>query len=281
MNPFAGRGLRSAWPRRRRMAIALTTALVAGAAAAVPAAAAIDAGAIEPAPAVSVRLDAPAADHAGAERVAQAEQTPAAPAPVDAARQRRLDEGGALVQGWLDDLTTLRARFAQTLYDGDGRLLSQSSGRMLLRRPGRFRWEVEQPYPQLMVADGEDFWVYDPDLEQVTVRPLGESLADTPASLLVGDGDFREQFAVMDTTREEDGAEVVRLEPRAAGADFAWVALRFRDGALLRIEAMDRLDQLTRIDFEAIERDVRLARRLFRFDPPADADVIDRRHGSS
>ncbi len=187
-----------------------------------------------------------------------------------------LAEGAAVLEAYLEDLSTVRARFVQSLYDADGKLLSESTGEMWLRRPGRFRWEYREPFPQLMVADGERLWIHDPDLEQVTVRSLADTVADTPASLLISDDDYRDDFVLTATEPgEEPGALAIRLEPHGDAGDFEYLALRFREGELERMEAVDRLDQLTRIDFSKVKRGGRLRGNLFRFKPPDDADVID------
>ncbi|MEM9386408.1 MAG: outer membrane lipoprotein chaperone LolA [Pseudomonadota bacterium] len=188
-----------------------------------------------------------------------------------------LAEGAAVLEAYLSDLSTVRARFVQSLYDADGQLLSESSGEMWLRRPGRFRWEYRDPFPQLMVADGEKLWIHDPDLEQVTVRSLATTVADTPASLLISDEDYRDDFVITNTQPgPEPGVLAIRLEPQGAGTgDFEYLALRFREGELERMEAVDRLDQLTRIDFSQVKRGGRLPAKRFRFKLPEGVDVID------
>lgn len=264
--------LKNSAGRRLRLAVAVGCLLLAeaGPAIAVPSVAVpggVLAAAQEappPSPALPPPADAPA-------------EGDVSPDDADAPSAAALAAGAALVEEYLTSLDTVRARFLQALHDAQGRLQSESRGEMLLRRPGRLRWEVQTPYPQLLVADGEALWVYDPDLEQVTVRALAATLADTPASLLVNEGDFRERFVVTAVRGDEATGRVVRLEPRDGAGDFVHVDLTFRDGELVRMEATDRLDQRTRITFEDVERGLRLRRSLFRFRPPADADVIDRR----
>ena len=95
-----------------------------------------------------------------------------------------VDDGEALVNAFVNDVVTFSADFEQSLIDPDGRMLEKTSGTLEIQRPGRFRWVYEEPYEQWLVADGANIWSYDVDLEQVTVKPQAEALANTPALLL-------------------------------------------------------------------------------------------------
>ena len=121
--------------------------------------------------------------------------------PVDAAELEVL----------LNGMKSFRAEFRQTVAGHLGEVLQTSTGRMHLERPGRLRWEVDDPYPQLVLADGDSVWVYDPDLEQVTVQPLVETLEGSPAVFLTGaSADVEAHFAVV----EEDNGDARQGERR-------------------------------------------------------------------
>ena len=106
----------------------------------------------------------------------------------------------------LDGMTTLSAEFEQTVTNRFGDVLQAATGRMHLKRPMRLRWELDEPYPQLVVTNGESLWVYDPDLEQVTVQPLAEALTGSPAVFLTGTvADLRRNFTVLATEPPEAG----------------------------------------------------------------------------
>ena len=108
------------------------------------------------------------------------------------------DEGRVLLDSFLNEITTLTARFDQSLIDADDVLVEESNGTLELQRPGRFRWAYEQPYEQLMVADGLNIWSYDVDLAQVTVKPQNEVLGNTPALLLGGSGNVLDDLSHPD-----------------------------------------------------------------------------------
>ena len=60
------------------------------------------------------------------------------------------------------DDATLRADFSQIVVAKNGRKPRKSVGVMMISRPGKFRWQIEKPYSQLLVGDGEKVWMYDP-----------------------------------------------------------------------------------------------------------------------
>lgn len=174
----------------------------------------------------------------------------------------------------LGSLSSLRADFRQTVTDAEGRLVEQAEGRMALARPGRFRWDYRVP-EQVIVSDGRTVWFHDVELEQVTVRGAAETLAGTPAMLLAGQGELAAEFD-MEDAGNEDGLAWTRLTPRRPDGDFRELRLGFAGGDLRRMLLLDLLGQLTRLDFERIERNPRLDASLFRFVPPAGVDVVGR-----
>ncbi|TAK54809.1 MAG: outer membrane lipoprotein chaperone LolA [Gammaproteobacteria bacterium] len=177
------------------------------------------------------------------------------------------------VQDYLDDLTTLRAGFRQTVTDAQGRIVERAEGQLAVARPGRFRWDYRVP-EQLIVSDGTTIWLYDRELEQVTVRAAGTALAGTPAMLLAGGVAVDQEFAVSDAG-SADGLSWSRLQPRAEG-DFREVRLGFSAAGLQRMQLTDRLGQVTELEFSALERNPPLDAGLFRFTPPPGVDVIGR-----
>jgi outer membrane lipoprotein carrier protein len=179
----------------------------------------------------------------------------------------------ARVEGYVAGLGSVRAKFVQRLFDAKGRETQLASGTLYIRRPGRFRWEYRAPAEQLVVSDGSTVWLYDRDLEQVTVKPIGESLSTTPAMLLSGRGRVRESFEVSDGGAA-DGLTWVKLSPRVQDTDFRELRLGFAGRELRRMELRDRLEQLARIELEGVERNVALADALFSFTAPPGVDVV-------
>jgi outer membrane lipoprotein carrier protein len=186
----------------------------------------------------------------------------------------RADDATALrrVEGYLGSLSSVRAHFVQDLVQADGKTTEHAEGVMSLARPGRFRWDYEKP-ASLIVSDGKTLWLYDPELEQVTVRKLGESLSETPAMLLAGTGSVHEGYNVRDGG-VADGLAWVVLVPKQAGSDFSELKLGFAGSDLRRMEFRTKLNQTTRITLDRVEKNLKLDPGLFNFVPPPGADVV-------
>lgn len=184
------------------------------------------------------------------------------------------DGGDARLRSFLADVQGMDGRFRQQVIDSRQQVLEDTSGSVAMQRPGRFRWNYEAPFERVIVSDGEKVWLYEADLEQVTIRRLSSGIGDTPAALLTGKVSVLERFKV-DRSWNEEGLALVRLVPRSADSDFAAVTLGFDGPALRRLLLDDRLGQQTRIDLTEVRINPRLAPDLFRFLPPPGADVID------
>jgi len=175
---------------------------------------------------------------------------------------------------YLDATKTLTASFRSVQLDENRDAYAQLSGRVEIKRPGRFRWEYEQPEPELLVANGETLWHYTPDLEQVVVREIGQLSAANPAQLLVGDVALDDEFDVVGASRL-DNMDWGEIKPRKGESDFGSVRLGFVDGSLSMMEMGDKLDQITQFVFTDVVTNEALADTRFEFSPPPGTEVVD------
>jgi outer membrane lipoprotein carrier protein len=174
---------------------------------------------------------------------------------------------------FLADVQTLTADFRQELWTADQRLLETTTGTVALQRPNRFFWRSIEPVELSVIADGEELWTYDVELMQATRAPLEESAGASPAMLLSGDASVREQFDVV-RSFTLDGLDWFELAPNVDGADFASVRIGFKNGAPERLELVDGLNQITRIEFLNVVVNPDLPEATFRFQAPPGVDVI-------
>ena len=178
------------------------------------------------------------------------------------------------LKAFLKQTTTARARFAQMVLDKNMKQLQQATGTMQFSRPGKFRWEYEKPYEQTIVGDGTKLWIYDKDLNQVTVRKLDLALGSSPAALLAGSNDIEKSYNLT-STGSQDGLDWIEAIPKNRDTTFEKIRLGFsKSGGLDAMELRDQFGQITVIKFSAIERNAKLAPEAFRFTPPKGADVI-------
>lgn len=181
------------------------------------------------------------------------------------------------LQQFMDTVNAFSAGFEQTVYDADGDPLQRSSGTVVLERPARFRWEYAASDSgaagQVLVADGERVWLYDPDLEQVTVNRIDDRIAGTPLVVLMGDEPLETGFAVT-SLGESDGVDWFELLPADDSGDFDTVFVGIADGALAAMELRDNFGQATQIRFLDFDGTIDPEEGLFDFEPPAGVDVI-------
>ena len=183
------------------------------------------------------------------------------------------EHGVATLHAFLSGVRSLTADFKQEIYGADDRLLETQAGELSLQRPNRFRWNYAKPSELVVVADGKKLWMYDVELAQVTVSPLDDSVGSSPAMLLSGDRDVRDDFDVVETFTR-DGLEWVKLVPKTGGADFRSVTIGFEGTAPRRLELVDGLNQVTRISLANVAVNPELADSVFEFKPPPGVDVI-------
>jgi outer membrane lipoprotein carrier protein len=178
---------------------------------------------------------------------------------------------------YLDGLTTWSAVFQQEVHDARGRKVGEGSGRFVVVRPGRFRWESAPPgagpAAQLLVADGRNLWFYDRDLEQATVKPLASSLPQSPAMLLAGGAGLNEAFDVQADGRTND-LEWVSVTPKDSASDFRQARFGFRNRELVQLEITDKLGQRSVLRFSSVQRNPKVDPSEVRFQPPPGVDLI-------
>lgn len=177
------------------------------------------------------------------------------------------------LRAFFADVRSFKAEFEQTVFDENLRPLQSTAGTMALERPGRFRWDYAEPYEQHIVGDGSKVWIYDVDLEQVTVRTQQQALGDTPAQLLSTTEPLEANFDIT-SLGEQKGVMWFQLVPKLAESQFQKVRLGFDDKMLVRMELEDGLGSTTLLEFHDPKRNVALDETLFRFEPPPGVDVV-------
>ena len=171
------------------------------------------------------------------------------------------------------DVKSGKAAFTQTVSSADGARTKTSSGSFEFLRPNRFRFVYTKPFEQLIVADGQKVWIYDTDLNQASSRKLTQALGATPAALLAG-GSLEQDF-VLSTEPSRDGVDWTLATPRVKDGPFQQLRVGFRGKTLAAVDILDSFGQRSVLQFSRFEANVPFAADLFRFTPPAGADVIE------
>jgi len=181
--------------------------------------------------------------------------------------------GLAQLKTFNDSTKSATVTFQQSVVPKGQNTAKQSNGTFAFQRPGKFRWTYEKPIAQVIVGDGEKLWIYDKDLNQVIVRKLDRALGSTPAALLAGGGALETNFELTDGGTK-DGLEYVDAKPKTPDTGFEAVRIGLAGNAPRAMELRDTFGNVTTLRFGAFERNVAQDANVFRFAPPAGADVV-------
>jgi outer membrane lipoprotein carrier protein len=187
--------------------------------------------------------------------------------------QSALADGVSSLRDFFNTTNTMRAQFSQVVNDDKGRTVQAVDGTMQLQRPNKFRWDYKKPYEQQIVSDGKQVFLYDTDLQQVTIRDLSKALGSSPAALLAGGDAVEKNFTLKNAIRK-DGLSWVLALPKDKDSGFERVLLGFKADKLRKMELYDSFNHITRITFEAVERNPALQDATFLFTPPKGVDVV-------
>ena len=176
-------------------------------------------------------------------------------------------------RSFLRSTQSVKADFEQKVTDRSGKPVQDSKGSFVLLRPGRFRWTYAKPVDQLIVGDGQRVWIYDRDLNQVTVRRLSKALGSTPAALLAGSSDVEKAFELAEAG-QRDGLEWLEAKPKDREAGFERIRMGFDVAGVRAMELTDSFDQTTVLRFSNLARNPKVDPEEFRFTPPKGADVL-------
>lgn len=193
----------------------------------------------------------------------------------------------ATLRSFVKDVQTGRGSFTQVVTSPDGKKARRSTGTLEFQRPNRFRFTYAGPTEQVIVGDGKQVWLYDADLNQVTVRPMSQALGASPAALLSG-GSLDKDFTLRAVAASASSAAAAASMPQQATSTLEWVEalprhkegqfqsvrVGFRQGQLAALEILDSFGQRSRLDFAQFEPKVAVPATRFQFTPPPGADVL-------
>jgi outer membrane lipoprotein carrier protein len=167
-----------------------------------------------------------------------------------------------------------RGNFTQQVFDQNGKRIQAAEGTMEFQRPGKFRWTYSKPYKQLIIGDGNRFWLYDLDLNQVTVKKLDAALGNSPAALLSGNNEIETGFALREAGRKQ-GLEWLEASPKGQETSFEKILMAFNSmSQLVEMDLSDTFGHMTVLRFSDMQRNPRIAEQEFQFVPPQGADVL-------
>jgi outer membrane lipoprotein carrier protein len=169
-----------------------------------------------------------------------------------------------------------RGEFNQRMVKEEGgklRVSSTANGVFLFARPGKFIWTYQKPYEQILQADGEKLFIYDKDLNQVTIKTLGNAIGSSPAAILFGSNDLEKNFTLSEGGLRE-GIEWLQAIPKAKDTSFEKIGIGLKDGVPVAMELRDSFGQISLLSFTKFEKNPSLPANQFHFALPKGADVL-------
>lgn len=177
------------------------------------------------------------------------------------------------LQDFVAQVDQAEGGFSQRTVDAQGRQRPAQTGEFAFKRPGQFKWQVLQPYEQLVLSDGQQLFQYDPDLSQLTQRPVDEAVGASPAAILFGSGQLEQNFTLANRP-DTEGLSWLRATPKSNDAGFDYVDIGFADSAPAKLILLDAFGQQTLIELFDVNTTTALPNDAFSFTPPADVDVV-------
>lgn len=189
-----------------------------------------------------------------------------------------LSQAAALEQfkAFVSETRSASGAFTQRIVREEGGKLqasNASSGTFQFSRPGKFIWTYQKPYEQVLQADGEKLYIFDKDLNQVTVRALGNAIGSSPAAILFGSNDLEKNFTLSEGG-QRDGIEWLQAIPKAQDTQFEKIGIGLKDGVPVAMELRDTFGQVSILSFTRFDKNPSLSPRAFRFVMPKGADVL-------
>lgn len=171
---------------------------------------------------------------------------------------------------------SLSGKFEQSLLDHEGVSLQETSGQFFLQRPGNIYWHSDAPFEQLVVSNSQITWVFDPDLEQVSIY-ANSQMQEGPMQILAGS--LEELQAQYDVSESEQGkTQIFSLQPKSSAEidqSFESLSFHFKKKKLVAIEMRDKLQQLTQLSFKSLKHNDAIPASRFQFEIPEGVDVIE------
>lgn len=182
-------------------------------------------------------------------------------------------DGMSNVKAFYQQTKSVRASFHQVVTDRQGRKIQEVDGEMQLKRPNKFRWDYNKPYAQQIISDGQQVWLYDMDLAQVTVNTLRQTVGSSPAALLAGDANIDKSFRLSNASRK-DNLDWVSASPKDKESGFDKILMGFKDNKIQALSLIDSFGHTTNITFSNVEVNLALDEKSFLFKPPPGVDVV-------
>ncbi|MGB1426725.1 MAG: outer membrane lipoprotein chaperone LolA [Cycloclasticus sp.] len=185
------------------------------------------------------------------------------------------DSNETRLQRYLENYKSLTGQFTQMISSEKSQHIQSSAGEFWIQKPNRFRWHYSTPYVQKIISNGEKLWIYDEDLEQVTIKEASQSIESSPLAVIVGATSLDTAFDVTPVVDSLDDLQWLRLIPNAESNSFEFIEVGFKNGLLSKMRLKDNFGQTTHLTFTDVMVDSSIDTNRFEFAVPEGADVFN------
>ena len=179
----------------------------------------------------------------------------------------------AELERFTSELVTFQAEFTQTVKSQDGRVQDRTVGEVWLQTPDKLRWVYSGDFPEVIVADGNNIWIYDEALQQVTIKPQSDQSTDSPLMILADVSRIDQQFRVTELG-DYEGMLLLELKSLDPDSEFERILLGLNSAGIRMMAMEDAFGQRTEINFENVLINQVTDPGLFNFVPPDGTDVV-------
>jgi outer membrane lipoprotein carrier protein len=171
----------------------------------------------------------------------------------------------------------LSGQFTQVISSDTSSHTQSSTGEFWVKKPNKFRWNYSTPYVQKIISNGNKIWIYDEDLEQVSIKDSNASIDASPLSIILGGSSVHQYFSIMEFTNKEDKEDLqwLRLDPKTDSTGFEYISVGFKSGTLTRMNLKDNFGQTTQLLFTNLAIHTPIGDDTFEFQPPEGSDIFD------
>ncbi|WP_028356897.1 outer membrane lipoprotein chaperone LolA [Brackiella oedipodis] len=173
-----------------------------------------------------------------------------------------------------DFVKNIKSASGQFAQQGGTNQAKSQSGSFEFKRPGKFIWHVKKPYEQQVISDGKTVYQYDPDLNQVSKRPVNQAVGASPASILFGSSTLDDSFKV-EVLPEKNNMVWLRATPKVADQGMAYVDIAFANNLPAQLNIKDSFGNITQIKLRNLKSNHALPDLHFKFKAPAGVDAVD------
>ncbi|MFA6464236.1 MAG: outer membrane lipoprotein carrier protein LolA [Desulfurivibrionaceae bacterium] len=182
------------------------------------------------------------------------------------------------LQSRYEETKTMTADFKQSTSVPMSTRKRLGSGKVVISKPGRIRWDYLAPDKQVLISDGKKVSMYVANSAQMIVQPVSQYInSDVTYAFFAGTGNIVRDFKVLPPERPGDaGLKAIKLVPKTAHPQVDYLHVWIDENFMVRrLEIVDHFGSITDLAFSNIRRNEPVSPDVFVFTPPLGTEIIE------